>query len=657
MNPTDRTSKNNGYVDIKLVLVFAAFVSIFLPTTRFLVKFFYQNEELADAVTFFSLIAILASFFFLGRSIEKASALLSRGKNAIVFGLLAMWVFGVYMLSAASVNPPPAGIGMYWEGFGVKTAMLAGFLSPIVVAILAQERGLVLATLKVFSASIVIPVYFISIFQPPWAVTDWGHSMYVINEILSVSSGLRPLDNFTAQYTNLFGYIFSFFSTASRPVESAIWFLTTLAVLTIFLAVFSLTRLVESSNWKYFLVLITVPGMLIVGPSEQSYSGSIAALFSALPVRLFFPAVAALVLSSRVLRNNLLTFVSSCGCVCALGLINNFESGVVLFFSVCFVAYAVGRRCNDQFRRVLAFIVLTGFFLAGWGSLISWYFGGGLDLGNLYSFVAAFSSGFGAVPMPPFGLWVLVFCGLAVPVVTGWLYLQSDYKASSQSNVDSAAVMCLFWGLFGVGMLPYYIGRSINSGQLQFFLVPFFLSSAALILFLRAWLSAAVRRLASYLIVCVFAFPGSLSIASLFSAPSVNVNVTRLARTDNETVRELYSLRREMIDAADHIVAGNSSRTSGAPLRVAFLGDFGSLLTASTSVESLMPVNASADLRIIGADKFMNSLRKIGAEGATVVFIKSNDLFAADALNAVGFTAHTRTERLVEFRLVADGAS
>jgi hypothetical protein len=169
------------------------------------------------------------------------------------------------------------------------------------------------------------------------------HSIYVMNELLAPQAGGYPLVNFSAQYTSILGYIFNILFASSGTLDQSVWFLTILAVGVAGALLLPLLRAYPNGK-RYLAVLFTVPAIFIVKAKEDAYSGSISVLFSALPVRLLFPAIIVSILVTKGARNAstgttaLLAFMSS------VAILNNVESGIVATLASAMVLVLAARQ-------------------------------------------------------------------------------------------------------------------------------------------------------------------------------------------------------------------------------------------------------------------------------------------------------------------------
>jgi hypothetical protein len=163
------------------------------------------------------------------------------------------------------------------------------------------------------------------------------------------------------------------------------------------------------------------------------------------------------------------------GLFSGLAILNNFEFGVTSFLALAITVTTLLVFRYINFRNWLVFLgsLLITLFSCGVLFKLS---GNQFQFSRWTAFSSGFKSGFGNVPMPFFGTFVLIFGLLASGVVLGFYVLRSEQKSQQdKSSVGLATAppsLLLYAGCWGVFSLPYYIARSINSGQLQIFLIP-----------------------------------------------------------------------------------------------------------------------------------------------------------------------------------------
>jgi len=560
--------------------------AILLPSIHEIVSKSGLSAEAADiSVLFVLLIYTGALLLYASTGAKNIETILSKQSQFWTGQLF----FLILLFSASIITVFPGYEGQYWFGYGQKIVIISLILTPLLIALNYKNNARLDSILSIITYSLTLLFYIPSIFQPPWGVIDFGHSLYVVNELLAPQSGNYPLVNFSAQYTSLLGYVFNLLFSSHGTVDQAFWFLTILALFTIVIALIPVTRAFPKDK-RYLALAFTIPAIFIVKLNEDSYSGSLSALFSALPVRLIFPSVIALILTSNLYQHKKSTCSISIGVICSFAILNNLESGVVSTIAALFVIvlynrpkkwiYQVTLFCSTSIAS-LALILLV--LQATFGKIHSM---------ALFDFVGGFGGGFGATAMPTFGLWVFAFVFLSMGTIVAALHIHTSANAETgpDINLSRASIIALFWGLFGIGMSPYYINRSVVSGQLQFILFSVFLSSAGLFLLVaKSYGRSALRNMA--LIIALL--PGAISTASIVQHPSFFLARERLKPTNN-SFSDIFKLQISGLkETISQIRANNIDK------KIGLYANFGSILSQPLSLPSYLPVNNQFDLNII----------------------------------------------------------
>jgi hypothetical protein len=202
--------------------------------------------------------------------------------------------------------------------------------------------------------------------------------------------------------------------------------------------------------------------------------------------------------------------------------INNLEFGVPAVISVILVEVILGWQLREKLKRVI-FVIS--------GVLISWLLfvlllsvsGRRFKLENYSLFVRLFGGGLLQEPMPTFGPHIFVISIFVSGIAVGTLQLlrakHSQDSFDSEGRTMNAAITAVYFGLIGLGTFPYFVNRSVISGQLQIFLLfvaPIIASSFSL-LRLGDYRITNRRNTATLL---VMVFPQSLLFGSIFQMPN-----------------------------------------------------------------------------------------------------------------------------------------
>ena len=432
--------------------------------------FFTFNLEIVDKATW--LVCLLIGFIvLLIGSIKKWHNCFSRISSSKLF------LGGVLVMSMSVLIESPLNddlVGFLWFGFG-ESVFLASFIAmPItyyLIQISESERD---GFNWLFVAQYILFAFFLynylpSLLQPLWGIKDDWHSVYVINELLAPHNGQIPASNFAAQYTNLSGFVFDLMTRLSpNKGQLFIWhaasaFLTMFVLLTFYM-LFVITRKM-TSNAVSTVFPLTVLAFTLVTPNGVS-SGQITSLLSAVPIRIlpvYF--VGLLLIRDFFWRRHVFLL----GLVASFAAINNLDFGIPVFIATVIVMFIHPRILIYRRQNLVMFGSGVGFALLTWLVILRAY-SGSFKPDYWLLFTSSFGKGFGSTPMPVVGTHVLILGLFCASIAIG--SMKTKYSPDYANDVERrSAVASLFFGLIGLGAFPYFVNRSVISGQLQIFLL------------------------------------------------------------------------------------------------------------------------------------------------------------------------------------------
>lgn len=581
-------------MDSKLALVLLASLAVLMPLERLAMLYFGFAVEMADKSVLIVAMALVCIFFLVGRLALPVP-------NAFLGSISAILFLVLMSVSVAWITPLKGFENNYWFGFGAKITCIAILLAILMASLIQYPPLKVDKFLNYTIIPVLIAIYGLSVLQPPWAVHDFaGHTQYIVNELLAASNNKYPFLDFHSQYTSLLGLLFVPINKIYPSLNSVIFYLGFLQLFTVAVIIIGICSTFYRKS--YLIFLATIPGIFIVKTLNSGFSGTISSLFANLPIRLLGPAFIFLYLIKYPGKSTLmdLTVLST---LTLLAILNNFESGIVV--AVVTSALYFLKNYESFFKgmvRSAIIIIAPASFI---GFLL--YFQK-ITIREFSPFVFGFGAGFGSEPMPNYGLWVFVMSYLAFCVFMGArLLLESNKNSVHQRNseIHKIAVILFFWGSFGLGMSPYYLNRSIVSGQLQFILCITFFATTGLLLYVL------IKPVRSTVFKIILLFPACVSAASVVNAPYVATEVARLMNT-RQDINSIYA---EEIGKINNYLIDNDINNKN----VVLVMDFGEIYSNGLKVKSLLDVNAFSDLEIIGSD-IGDMCKRL--DGATLVVTK-----------------------------------
>ena len=512
----------------------------------------------------------LFSFNFELEIVDKATWLICLliGCVVLFFGLTQKWhvwfsclanknlyLAGIFVMSISVliVSPVFDLIGVLWFGFGDRVFLVAVIAMPIAYYLnLKDLESNWLVVVRHFLLAFFLYNYLPSLLQPLWAIQEPKHSAYVINEVLAPNNGQIPASNFAAQYTNLSGFVFEliaqFIPNKSQLLilHAASVYLTLLTLLT-FAMLFLITRRI-SSNFVSSVIPLIVLGFTLVTPNAVG-SGIITNLFSAVSIRVlpvFF--VGLLLIRDHFSRRH----VFFLGAVPSFAAINNLDFGIPIFIATVIVMLIHPKILIFHRQNLLMFGSGFGFALISYWCLLVAY-SGSFKLSLWLLFASSFGKGFGSIPMPIGGAHVLILGLFCASIAIGAMKTRSvDYVSDIERR---SAVASLFFGLVGLGAFPYFVNRSVISGQLQIFLLlagPLLCATFSIVR-----IDFKMRRKPTYLLASALVlFPQALLIGSLMQSPDGETEWKRVLNVGSNP----YSERAILISSAVSLAEDSLNR-------------------------------------------------------------------------------------------------
>ena len=554
--------------------------------------------ETADLIVWLCSLSCTAALLATARH-DGGSRLLARPPKSLV--MLIVGLTGLF-LGTAWIEPLDGATDPMWMGFGTGVLLLAIVLIPILYVAVHHPDARVIRFIALASVALTAVVYLPSVLQPVWGVMHNVNAGYIFNELLAPTQGHFLLGEQVPQYTSLFGlplallwFVFPGLNEAQAPGAVTAFYLTALALVTLGGLVLVAYRVLPV-KLRALALLLTVPLVLVkVQPATTTW-GSIAVLFSALPLRTL-PVIAVGLLLTIYADRGGLRHAAVIGTAAGLAALNNFEFGVPCAIAG-FLALGLSRTDLRSGIRTLAGFtaaalapfLIYALFLSAVGQPIHWNY--------WVLFSANFASGFGSVPMPIVGLHLLVLSILIAGVTSGAYYLHVSSRGThvpSQSLERRAALTALFFGLAGLGSFGYYVGRSVVSGQLQiflFYIAPIIVANLTLLEVPTLTEHAKWREICAAALIL---FPAALAVAAVLQAPDARQEWSRVALT-NKSSQEYSPLDAQVSSLAK--MATSAQQTLGRAELATAVRD-GNYLAAYSGLPNYSTIDTPGDAWIL----------------------------------------------------------
>ncbi len=599
------TDSHNDQVSIANFFILCSFVPLFLRLIPN--SFFPKNLPLISSPSLLGAAEFQDRKIYLGLLIVifliSLAVIFKKLKliNWALHPLTTMLLLGTLFASTVALNYFADLKEQLWFGFGPDIALVNLMLVFSIYFRASRNDSNFEINIRtefgmVFTL-ILLVFYLPSVLQFSHGIIDIYHSSFIFNELAAPSAGRAPLSSFTAQYSNLLGYPLVLISKIHKEwVITALPYWTTLLTLAEFLIIGLICRKLFKKLHVSIAIFFPLCLILMKQNQAENIGGSIAALLSALPIRTLFPVLLLFWLLLLLENRNSKVIPVVLGLLCGLTVLNNFEFGITSFISIFCTVFAL-----VMFRhlRIVHLVSITAgaaasllIFLAALSTQTE-----GIQLRRLTAFSVGFGNvGFGNVPMPLFGTFVIIFTTLGLGVVLGVLGIRSELfpehiNKIANNSITSSSVL-LYAGTWGTLSLPYYIARSVNSGQLQVFLIPvalvvlgmasnFFVFDSVSGQSTRLIFSARLTNLPLLFIIC-------LPISSVLNHPDPSFEWKRVMGAGNElSVASIKSTPLVQSLIAYQLLNHAES--------ISFLGNWGNLINLETGITSAIDQNTLND--------------------------------------------------------------
>jgi len=514
--------------------------------------------------------------------------------------------FGMMFISFAWITHYNTGsIGIVWDGFGEKVALIALVFTTLLVFL--QNSPSIISgldtknfqkTLNPIAGIIAVGLYLPSVFQFPRGIIGLHATNWALNEFIAPLTGHIPFSNFTSEYSSLLGLPLLIFkgiaSVSSIPIITTMY-VNSLVVIELILLARLINKIFPRMMFGFCFAIPTILSFVKVQPNEVQTS-SIAEAMTAMPARTLLPIIVLTLLvkwategnSRRQMVWSLLT-----GLATGFTVINNFEFGFTAMLAILPIVF-LGSICSAQYfqtRDAVLFLaaIVGAFVIFKFGMMLT---GNEFQVSRLIAYTKTFGKlSFGNIPMPTFGLFIFFYVTLSISAILG---LRSSRwfsgKKADEISITSAQIISVFVGVWSSLAMFYYAGRSTNAGQLQLFLIPLSLAICSIVKLhlVAAGKSNGLSTLLKSGSILIFFFV-SVPIAALMQSPSPSFEFSRWTSSEfSWTVESIRSSEagRAVVD----FVAANPN------VRVGYFGKNPNLTQLALGVQSVLGVNDPFDL-------------------------------------------------------------
>jgi hypothetical protein len=520
----------------------------------------------------------------------------------------------------------PGFLSNLWLGFGPIILLTTLALVPFIFHLYINRTNRFFSISLGLISILIIVLLFPASIQGGKSIIDTYHSEYVINELLAVPAGNLPYVDFIPQYGILFTWLIAPFKGFFDPdalVTLGLYLMSAATIFAVFLGVWLVYKAMNKKSLPLAILLVVPFTSIAKFPDRENYPGSIYALLSAVPGRIFYGLIIASVTLTLQLPSKSKLRLSTLGFLVGLGIWINQDfviaAGVVATLFVLFFVRGI---------KNLMIFVGSGTLGISIYPIILVLLGKSFRFDAVGFFALQYSGGFMAEPIQTPGpvlvilpLIVALFFASALP-----LYKERFKRQEIPVELKRAVLTANFFSAWSLIGFAYYLNRSYASGQMQILFLPLSIAMASYFYYvlpklptelpwspksffaLQTWRGNRGKWNIAYLPIALLM---ALPIATTIAFPSPSVELERLTKAPAEN-----KWPNRALSEAEYRLA---NITQGAdPISLAhlgYLGNSGNYFELKYGVESLNILNSPWDLPpaqtplIVGCE-FMKSLDK-----------------------------------------------
>jgi hypothetical protein len=565
-----------------------------------------SEQEVWDQLIYLSVATVSFLIFLstLKRNIIELNSYLVTllGLPLLLLGIFGTEIHGTETTGGINVT------GLLWLGFGTWVLITAIFLIPFIFAI--YEWHTLPKTVK-YALSFFAIATSLSSLPAAWqggnSIIDTFHAEYVINETLSVSAGQLPYVDFIPQYGTFFSWLiapFKLFLNADSLVTLSLYLLSFITIITIIMGV-HLVYMGTNKNSIVISILTVVPLTNIAHfPDRDVFTGTIHALLSQIPIRLFWVLFIFLFLISFLTQEKpkkLNGFLVGLFSGASLWINQDFTliGGLLAMVFICFLVK------TKQGILVAFFGYLAGISLY---PLITLFLGRTIRLEYIGYFNTQYGNGFMAEPITTPGpvLVILPLIASIASISTGLLIRERFLMLPFPPKLKRAIITSSYFSLWSALGFIYYLNRSYASGQLQILFLPISIAlgnfiytimqlnhkekrwSTETLLTGTAWQKQEINRTVPQLTLAIVM---CLPIASVIAFPNPLIEINRLTQSvDSHTWPKPDS--KSVIETISRL-----RKTANFPLsETSYFGGSGNYIKLKTNISSVNIFNNPMDI-------------------------------------------------------------
>jgi len=562
------------------------------------------SSEVVDKLIF---VCHILGFFLIYQS-KKIELKNQDRKKEIALGSLASIILIIGLTEESNknviaLNRSGVEVNSLWNGFGIEVLCTLFFFSILYIIYVKTKSNYKISNILSHTILIVLTIiYILSIWQTKNSLIDFNHTEFILNESLAFNSGNFPYSSFIPQYSilyNLFTLPLSNLFSVDQQLDFIFVILFLISVLTLFISVLIVNSSYDSRNYLKSFLLVIPLALVTPGLGREWVLGSISTLFSAIPNRIFPAVILFAVFYFQVVKSvtkkNLSMKVFLTGVLggCIFWQSQDFGTAAILSL-ILTILITNALNLKEKIKQlsylipgILIGITIYPFFL--------FIFNKPLRIEYLAFFARQFGSGFGAEPIIPLGPIMII-----LPIIFIVFYFHIEFNKlhqDSRKQLLNNSFIGIFFSLFTIFAFPYYLNRSIASGQLQIFLLPISIALGSLIgsftkigFFQEIHSYIKNNQISKVIILSPLLIIFSLPFSALSQFPNPMIEVPRVLEKNKDLAwpPAKLSITLDNIDTALKFSAEQK-------VEVAFFGSFSNYVHLKKNIEVVNLYNSAYD--------------------------------------------------------------
>ena len=336
----------------------------------------------------------------------------------------------------------------------LKLSFLSFLLIPFIalsyVSIKHNDKNIIFKILEYLTYPIIFLIFLVTEYDNP----DKFHFAFVVDSLVFAQKGLLFSEMNAPQYGLYSLFLLPFFSIINLSVINLSILFSMLNVLVIFLIYQSLKKIFSRNHYYIFFVMFSIIFMSIISNRFLNLNDW-DHYFQFSPIRTLFPAMC-IYLFVKFDKFSSVSYTLSFF-ILSFGLFWNFETGFIVVITYL-ISEVYRSILNRKFKEIF-YKIFLGSIALSLGILTSVVLFSPYFSDNIFSFLhpiyAYAGLGLVLVPMRVFGEQLMILIPYCISIFISIIILFNKGK-------EQRITYYFFFSILGLGIFPYYLGRSVG---------------------------------------------------------------------------------------------------------------------------------------------------------------------------------------------------